>query len=171
MKAFYKKLIEVFEKTETKDTYRMQGLNYPKFIDLYAGQDLDEESFDLYPDPAIFVSWQIDHRLKPALVTITFRLSFEQHRDTSNLGRNTTEALKFLDYKETTDDVLRSFESDDTGKLEPATEELNIEPSITDQFVLVYTCSYKNKKNTLNHAQGEINEISLKSGLFTAMLD
>lgn len=170
MKAFYSKLIETFQKEETKDLYRSRGALYPIFIDLYGGQDVEPESFELYPEPAIFVSWSIDHRQKPSSATITFRLCFEQYRDTSNLGRNTQEALKFLDYKEITDDILQKFESADTGKLTPATEELNVEPILTDQFVLVYNCSYKKKKFTPD-AQGEYNDITVKSGLFTKMLD
>lgn len=170
MKAFYNKLIQTFEKEEIKDLYRSKGVIYPKFIDLYGGQDIDPESFEIYPQPAIFVSWSIDHRQKPPSATITFRLCFEQHRDTSNLGRNTQEALKFIDYKDITDDILQKFESEDTGKLTPSTEELNVEPIITDQYVLVYSCSYKNKKITPD-AQGEYNDITVKSGLFTTMLD
>ncbi|AZB17590.1 hypothetical protein EG352_07325 [Chryseobacterium indologenes] len=170
MKAFYKKLIETFEQESIKDLYRSKEVLYPKFIDLYGGQDIEPESFEIYPQPAIFVSWIIDYRQKPPSATITFRLCFEQYRDTSNLGRNTQEALKFIDYKEITDDILRKFESQDTGKLTPSTEELNVEPILSDQYILVYNCSYKNKKNTPD-AQGEYNDITVKSGLFTNMLD
>ncbi|ROH98296.1 hypothetical protein EGI16_21705 [Chryseobacterium sp. G0240] len=168
MKAFYSELIKTFEKEEIKDEYTSKGVLYPQFIDLYGGQDFEPESFDIYPQPAIFVSWSIDHRQKPALVTITFRLCFEQYRDTSNLGRNTEEALKFIDYKEITDDILRKFESPDTGKLTPATEELNIEPVISDQYILVYNCSYKN--NITPESRGEYNEVNIKSDLFTKMI-
>lgn len=170
MKAFYSKLVATFESEKVQQQYTSNGLEYPQFIDLYGGQDLDPESFEVYPYPAIFVSWSIDHKLKPAMATVTFRLCFEQYRDTSNLGINTEEALKFIDYKEVTDDILRKFESEDTGKLEALTEELNIEPVITDQYILVYNCSYKNKKIT-PESKGEFNDITIKSGLYTNMLD
>lgn len=170
MKAFYSKLIETFQREEIKDIYRTKGVDYPRFIDLYGGQDMDPESFEIYPHPAIFVTWTIDHRQKPSLVTVTFRLCFEQYRDTSNIGRNTAEALKFLDYVDITDDILRKFESPDTGKLTPATEELNIEPIVTDQYILTYNCSYRNKKISQD-ASGEYDEITVKSGLYLNMLD
>jgi hypothetical protein len=170
MKAFYSKLIETFEKEEIKDQYRLKGLLPPQFIDLYGGQDIEPESFDIYPQPAIFVSWSIDHRQKPSVVTVTFRLCFEQYRDTSNLGNNTAEALKFIDYKDLTDEILRKFESDDTGKLTPATEDLNTEPVITDQFILVYTCSYKNKF-TSEDSRGEYTDITINSGLKAKYFD
>lgn len=170
MKAFYSKLIETFEKAEIRDKYSSQGVDYPEFIDLYGGQDLNPESFEIYPYPAIFVTWSIDHRQKPSMVTVTFRLCFEQYRDTSNLGHNTEEALKFLEYVEITDNILRTFESPDTGKLEAATEELNIEPIVTDQYILVYNCSYKNKKIT-PETKGEYNDITVKSGLYTNLFD
>ncbi len=170
MKAFYRKLVETFEMDKIKDEYISKGLEYPKFIDLYGGQDLAPESFELYPYPAIFVTWNIDHRQKPSMVTATFRLCFEQYRDTSNLGNNTEEALKFLDYIEVTDQILQKFESPDTGKLEPATEELNIEPIVTDQYILVYNCSYKNKKIT-PESKGEYDNVTIKSALYTKMFD
>jgi len=170
MKAFYSKLIATFEEEKIKDKYREKGILPPQFIDLYGGQDIQPESFDIYPQPAIFVSWSIDHRQKPPVVSVTFRLCFEQLRDTSSLGNNTAEALKFIDYKDLTDEILRKFESDDTGKLTPATEDLNTEPVITDQFILVYTCSYKNKF-TSEDSKGEYKDISLTSGLQTKYFD
>lgn len=169
MKTFYKKLIELFDKEEIKDLYRLNGIERPTFIDLYAGQDLDAESFDLYPCPAIFVSWGIDHRQTPSLATITFRLCYEQMRDTSSLGQNTTEALKFLDFIEITDGILQKFETEHTGKLNPGTEELNLEPVVVDQFLMTYTCSYTKKAH--EQVTGSIDELRIKSGLYRNVFD
>lgn len=168
MKEFYKKLVETFAKEEIKDIYRLKGLDCPKFIDLYAGQDLDPESFDIYPCPAIFVSWSIDYRQKPAVANLSFRLCYEQMRDTSSLGKNTAEALKFIDFIEITNDILEDFESPCTGKLNPATEELNLEPIVVDQFILTYNCSYTKKAR--EKITGSIENIKIKSGLYASVL-
>jgi len=169
MKEFYKKLIETFTKEETMDLYRTKGIDCPKFIDLYAGQDLDPESFDLYPCPAIFVSWTIDHRQKPAQANVTFRMCYEQMRDTSSIGKNTAEALKFIDFIEITDGILETFETEHTGKLNAATEELNLEPIVVDQFVLTYNCSYTKKAR--EKLTGSVEDIKIKTGLFTHIFD
>ena len=171
MKAFYNKLVEIFKAEDTKDLYRTKGILNPKFIDLYAGQDFEPESFEIYPTPAIFVNWSIDHRQTPSLASLSFRLCYQQLRDTSNLGKNTQEALKFLDFIEITDQILTSFESECTGKLNPATQELNIEPVVIDEYILTYTCSYTKNKDPQEVPTGEINEIQVKSGLFTKLLD
>lgn len=168
MKAFYKKLVETFTKEETKDLYRTKGVDCPKFIDLYAGQDLDEDSFDVYPCPAIFVSWGIDYRQKPAVANVSFRLCYEQMRDTSSLGKNTEEALKFLDFIEITNNILENFESECTGKLNPATEELSLEPVIVDQFLLTYNCTYMKKAR--EQVTGSVENIKIKSGLYASVL-
>lgn len=169
MKEFYTKIIETFNLEEIKDKYRLKGIENPKFIDLYAGQDLEPESFEIYDCPALFVNWSIDHRQTPALATITFRLAYEQTRDTSNLGRNTAEALKFLDFIEITDSILSELESECTGKMETATQELNLEPIVIDEYILVYTCSYNKKAR--EHVTGKFDDIKIKSGLYKNLFD
>lgn len=169
MKAFYKKIIETFGKEEIKDLYRLKGIPNPNFIDLYAGQDYDAESFELYSCPAIFINWTIDHRSIPAVASITFRLCFEQMRDTSNLGRNTEEALKFIDFIDITDGILKKIETESTGKLNPGSEELNLEPIVIDQYILNYTCSYT--KKTSENITGSFEDYKIKSGLYTHLFD
>jgi hypothetical protein len=168
MKSFYNKLIQVFSAETTKDLYRSKGIECPKFIDIYAGQDYDSESFEIYPMPAIFVNWNIDHRQKPALATVTFRLCYEQLRDTSSLGKNTAEALKFIDFIEITDDILTKIESECTGKLTTATEEITLEPIVVDQYILTYTCSFIRKAR--EQVTGTVENIKIKSGLYASVL-
>ncbi len=168
MKEFYTTLISVFEKEENKDRYRLNGLLPPQFFDIYAGQDLDPESFDIYPMPAIFLTWSIDHRQTPAQATITFRLCYEQMRDTSSLGKNTAEALKFIDFMEITDHILSKIQTKYTGKLIPATEEPNLEPVVIDQYLLTYTCSY-NKKIYDN--EDRFQDLQIQGAIFKNVLD
>ncbi|MDX8566287.1 hypothetical protein OZ664_19925 [Elizabethkingia sp. HX WHF] len=175
MKAFYLKLLEKFigETTseETKDLYRLKGIVPIQHIDLYAGQDQDPEFFELFSFPALLVSWSIDYKQNPAVATVTFRLMYEQLRDTSNQGVNTLEALKFLDFIEITDGILHGLESVHTGKLERASEDLQLEPVITDEYILVYQCSYTGKEKARENPTGHFDDIEIKGGLFKALLD
>jgi hypothetical protein len=47
MNLFYKKLIATFKTEKTKDQYRTAGIKPPQFIDLYAGQDVIPEKFEV----------------------------------------------------------------------------------------------------------------------------
>ena len=82
------------------------------------------------------------------MATLTFRLCYEQLRDLSSLGQNKAEWLKFLDFIDITDSVLKTIETPSTGKLHLISESLNIEDTIVDVFTLTYQCSYCGKQKS-----------------------
>lgn len=173
MKTFYKKLLETFEQESTKDLYRKNGLMPIQFVDIYAEQDLIPEWFEAHHYPALLVSWNINYQADGAVANLTFHLCYEQLHDTSNLGTNTDLALKFLDFIEITDKVLKGIESPNTGKLYLLNEQNKIDETITDTYLLNYQCNYTGKQQTpqKNYLQGEYDDISVKTGLFTKLLD
>ena len=149
MKTFYKKLLETFEKESTKDLYRKNGLMPIQFVDIYAEQDLIPEWFEAHHYPALLVSWNINHQTDVAMANITFHLCYKQLHDTSNLGTNTDLALKFLDFIEITDKVLKGIESPNTGKLYLLNKQNKIDETITDTYLLNYQCNYTGKQKNL----------------------
>lgn len=93
------------------------------------------------------MQWQIAYTdNNEAIATITFRLCYEQLRDLSSLGQNKAEGLKFLDFINITDSVLKTIETTNTGKLHLISESLNIEDTVVDVFTLTYQCSYCGKQ-------------------------
>lgn len=173
MKLFYKKLLETFNKEEIKNLYRTKGLTPVQFIDIYAEQDLIPEWFEAHQYPALLVGWNIDYTENEAVANITFSICYEQLHDTSNLGTNTDLALKFLDFVEITDKVLKSIETPNTGKLYLQSEQNKIDETVTDVYLLNYQCSYTGKKQTLQkkYLQGDYEDISVKTGLYSQLLD
>lgn len=164
MKELFLKMIEVFTKNEEiKDRYRTAGITPVQFVDLYAGQDRNPEYFEVPIYPALFVSFNIDHRQNPNLATVTVRCCYEQLRDTSSLSQNTSEALKFFDFMEITDSILDGMESEKLGKLDPATTDQEIEETVTDEFVLTYTASYI-KKPTQSRV-GNIEDVTIRKNI------
>jgi hypothetical protein len=145
MKAFYKKLHDTFALQSIKDRYSYAGVPEVQSIDLYAGQDFSPEWFEARLFPAVLVSWSIDYNNEPATATITFRLCYEQLRDLSNIGASKEEGLKFLDFIKITDDVIKSIETETTGKPSLVLEEQEVNETIVDVFILTYTCSYTGK--------------------------
>ncbi|MDT8347992.1 MAG: hypothetical protein RQ756_09335 [Flavobacteriaceae bacterium] len=142
MKAFYEKLIERLESPEVRQRFIDAGISPVRYIDLYAGQDLDEENFELFAQNTVLVDWEIDYE-DPIKATINIYACFEQLRDTSNLSLNRSIALKFLDYVALVDSVVCSIESESTGKLEILSEGFNKMDSIVDIYLLTYECGFK----------------------------
>lgn len=173
MKNFYNQLHEVFSKEETKDLYRQKGLVPVQYIDLYAGQDYMEEFFETHLFPAVLVRWSINYADNSSgVATLTFRLGYEQLRDMSNLGQSKNEGLKFLDFIALTDEILKTIETENTGKLHLISEELNIEETIVDVFTLTYQCSYfgKQKAPQPKRLQGNYDTIEFEQQLKKSLL-
>lgn len=172
MKAFYTELIRKFKDSDIKNKFTSNNLPSVKFVDLYAGQDYNEKGFEAHLFPAVFVKWSIDYKSKMPIATITFRLAYEQLRDTSSISRASEKSLQFLDFITVVDDVIKSIETPNTGKITLLSEDFNIEDTIVDVYTLVYNCTYSGKKNTLKTAfkQGVIDDVNLSGNLHTKLL-
>lgn len=166
MKSFYNKVIEVFEKPENKAKFTDQDISPVGYIDLYAGQDLNEENFELFAHPALFIDWDIDYSGDTPRATVTFYCCFEQLRDTSNISINKDLGLKFLDYIATIDEVAGTITSEETGVLELVSEGFNKMDSIVDIYLFTYECSFLGRKNPLDKYQaGDYDTLDLHSNL------
>ncbi|WP_268848129.1 hypothetical protein [Flavobacterium aestivum] len=166
MNIFYKKAIEAFGKVENKEKFSKQNINPVQYIDLYAGQEQFEENFELFAQNALLIDWDVDHKSSPPMATITLYCCYEQLRDTSNISLNRDLGLKFLDYVATIDGVVRTIESETTGKLELVSEGFHKMDSIVDIYLLTFECSYSGRKNPLDKYQaGDYDTLDLKGKL------
>jgi hypothetical protein len=173
MNLFYKKLIATFKTEKTKDQYRTAGIKPPQFIDLYAGQDVIPEKFEVMSYPALLLDWSIDYKAVPPVATLNFHLCYEQLRDTSNLGKNTDEALKFIDFISITDSILKTIETQHTGKLNLAAEGNKLDDTVVDVYDLTYQCSYSGKlaEPQTGYIPGQIENLTTRQGLYAKLLD
>ena len=166
MKTFYKKVIAVFEKAETKTKFTDKEISPVGYIDLYAGQDLNEENFELFSQPALLIDWDIDYSGDVPRATLTLYCCFEQLRDTSNISLNRELGLKFLDYIDAIDEIVTTIETEISGKLELVSEGFNKMDSIVDIYLLTYECSYSGRKNPLSKYQaGDYDKLNLEGNL------
>jgi hypothetical protein len=168
MKLFYNKLTDKFNQEETKDKYRLKGIKPIQFIDLYAGQDYMPDAFEATNYPALLVDWSIDYKVIPPIATLNFTLCYEQLRDSSNLGKNTAEALKTLDFIQITDEILKSIETPHTGKLNLISEGSKLDETVMDVYNLSYQCSYSGKLPfpKLPLIGGKVENLNDKAGLY-----
>lgn len=146
MKDFYKKTIEAFEKPENKALFEAKQIPAVDYIDIYAGQDLNEENFELFAQPALLLEWEIDHLTDVPTAIITCYCCYEQLRDTSNKSMNREMGLKFLDYVEIIKEIMISVTTEKVGVPELMSEGFNKMDSIVDIYLLTFRCSYTAKK-------------------------
>ena len=114
------------------------------------------------------MQWQIAYTDNyEAVATLTFRLCYEQLRDLSSLGQNKVEGLKFLDFIDITDSILKTVETPSTGKLHLINESLSIEDTVVDVFTLTYQCSYcgKQKSPQTKGLRGDFERVELTAKL------
>ncbi|OWP87858.1 hypothetical protein BWK60_01510 [Flavobacterium covae] len=169
MKEFYEKMVSVFMEEQTKDIYRSQGVLPVRFVDLYAGQDYDPQNFDAHLFPALFVHWSVDHTSQTA--TMTIRLAYEQLRDYSSVSSNAKEALKFLDFVRITNKILVSFHTKNTGRLVLMGEELAVDETVVDVYILTYSCRYQGMATPKEYLKGVIENVHLETDLYQKLLD
>ena len=167
MKELYLAIIEKFNKETVKEEYRNKGLTPIKYIDLYAGQEFEEEA-DAYLKPALFVKWEIDYTPDIPIATLTFKIVYENIRNTSNKSNSLEKAINFIDLINLTDKNLKSIETKHTSKLTLLNEALNIEPSVQDNHTLTYSCNYTEKSSTLEneYLKGTFNKTPFNSDIF-----
>ncbi len=162
MKLFYKKLIETIELQSNQDLFTAQNIAPVQYIDIYAAQDQFEENFELFARPAVLVDWDINHDGDQPSATINLYCCYEQLRDTSNISLNRELGLKFLDYIATIDSIVRTIESEETGKLELVSEGFNKMDSIVDIYLFTYKCSFTARKNPRTYVEGDYETMDLK---------
>lgn len=172
MKTFYNALIEAFNNEENKAKYTKKGIQPPRIIDLYNSQDINPEYFELLTLPAFYVSMRVDYNQSPPVLSLDFKLLYEQLRSTSNFSLRREDALKCFDLADITDEIIKNVSTEKTGTLRLISEGLELEPTVTDAYNLSYECEYYGKKNTRERETqtGSVENITVKTGLFKGLL-
>jgi len=90
----------------------------------------------------------------------------------SNIGASRDEGLKWLDFVVLTDRILKSFETEDTGKLRLINEENDMQEPVVGVTTLIYECTYTGKEKDLEkrYLQGQIDEVDAKGDLLQKRL-
>jgi hypothetical protein len=143
MKDLYQVLTDKLTNQAAKDLFASKQLPAVKFIDIYKGQYLNFEAFELIPLPAVFVELAVDK--KNGLAAISLHVVYEVVRDTSSLGQNQDKALGYLEFIKTIDELVVDVESENTGKLEDENTDPVQMDAIGTAHILTYSCSYSNK--------------------------
>ncbi|MBN2669974.1 MAG: hypothetical protein JXR60_12205 [Bacteroidales bacterium] len=137
MKNIFQVITEKLTNQQATDLLTSRNLPSVKYVDLYKGQYLSPELFDVMPLPAVLMGWSINHEDETA--TVNLHLVYEQVQDTSNKSLSQDAALKFFDYLNSIHELVNEAESENTGKLEA----ISFEPIQLDRVGIAHMLNYK----------------------------
>jgi len=167
MKEIYKKIIDKLFSQQAIDLFDEHNVRPVRYVDLYRGQYLNYENFDVVALPAVLIEWSADLTdvtKNESIITISLHLIYEQVEDTSNLTTHQENALKFFDFIDIVHTLISDIQGDGTGKLKLRRQE----PAELDRpgivHIMHYEASYyameEDKKETFdytNEGEGELN--------------
>ncbi len=159
MKAFYNKLIDTLTSPEAIEKFTTNNVWAIVMVDLYRGQYLYEDSFEMLILPAVLLEYNIDYENHEAVISL--HLCYEQVYETNNLSLAKDNALMFFDFVDTVYDLVYKMESTHTGKLKLLSEGQQRDDTPTNVHLLTFKCSYrgKRKKHSDEYILTEGNEV------------
>lgn len=157
MKAFYNKLIETLTSNEAVEKFTENNVRAIVMVDLFRGQYLYEDSFEMLILPAVLLEYSIDYENQEAIISL--HLCYEQVAETNNLSLAKDNALMFFDFVDTVYNLVYKMESANTGKLKIISEGQQKDDTPTNVHLLTFKCSYmgknRNKADDYVYTEGE----------------
>lgn len=160
MENIYLKICDRIE--ERKDLFTKYNLPPVKYIDLYRGQPLAPERFELYDIPALFLEYSIDWKTKK--LNLSVHVVTDQTHSTSSISLNKLSGLQIFTLYKVVKQLLNGLSSETTGKLELAGERPT-EADVVNYQIIDYTCSIEESELEEKFAQGTIESLNVKKQL------
>lgn len=157
MENLYTKICDRID--ERGDLFLKYNLPPVKYVDLYRGQPLMPERFELYTLPALFLEYNIDWKTKQ--LNLSVHVVTDQTHSTSSISLNKLSGLQIFTLYKVIKQLLNGLSSETTGKLELASER-PAEADVVNYQILDFTCSIEESELEEKFAQGTIE--SLKVG-------
>lgn len=156
MENLYLKICSRIE--EREDLFTKYNLPPVKYVDLYRGQPLMPERFELYSLPALFLEYNIDWKTK--LLTLSVHVVTDQTHSTSSISLNKLSGLQIFTLYKVVKQLLNDLSSETTGKLELSNER-PAEADVVNYQIIDFTCSIEESELEEKFAQGTIESLNV----------
>lgn len=160
MDKLYLKIIEEFE--NKKNLFIKYNVPHIRYIDLYRGQPLAPERFELYDIPALFLEYGIDW--KTNILNLSVHVVCDSNFTTSNISPNKITGLEIFTLYKVVKEILQGLSCEDTGKLELVSER-PAEADVVNYQIIDFTTSMKYNKLEDEFKDGRIEQIKTKKHL------
>lgn len=160
MENLYLKICQrIKEREDLFITHNLPSVNY---IDLYRGQPLAPERFELYSLPALFLEYSTDWKTK--LLTLSVHVVTDQTHSTASISPNKLSGLQIFTLYKVVKQLLNGLSSETTGKLELLIER-PAEADVVNYQIIDFTCSIEESELEEKFAQGTIESLNVKKQL------
>ena len=147
---------------ERADLFITNNLPPVNYIDLYRGQPLAPERFELYDLPALFLEYNINWESN--LLTLNVHVVTDQTHSTASISPNRLTGLQIFTLYKVVKQLLNGLSSETTGKLK-LTGERPAEADVVNYQILDFTCSIEESELEEKFAQGTIEKLTIKKKL------
>ncbi|MCT4613602.1 MAG: hypothetical protein N4A49_01855 [Marinifilaceae bacterium] len=160
MKELYLKIQEAFAEKK----YLFEKYNVPsiKYIDLYRGQPLSPERFELYALPAIFLEYSIDWNTK--IMSLSVHVVTDANHSTSSIANNQLSGIQIFDIYNIVKSILMDLSSETTTKLKLIAER-PAEADVVNYQIIDFNCIIEEQQMEDKYKEGVVETIKQRSGL------
>ncbi|PCH69407.1 MAG: hypothetical protein COC06_07630 [Bacteroidales bacterium] len=147
---------------ERADLFITNNLPPVNYIDLYRGQPLAPERFELYDLPALFLEYNINWESN--LLTLNVHVVTDQTHSTASISPNKLTGLQIFTLYKVVKQLLNDLSSETTGKLK-LTGERPAEADVVNYQILDFTCSIEESELEEKFAHGTIESLNVEKKL------
>ncbi len=154
MDKLYLKILEVFKQKEVLFTkYDLPAI---KYIDLYRGQPLAPQNFELYDVPALFLEYAINWDTK--ILNLSVHVVTDQTHSTSSISTNKMTGLQIFTMYNVVKEILKGVSSEHTGKLKLISER-PAETDVVNYQIIDFSCSIEDVSMEEKYQEGIVGTI------------
>ncbi len=157
MDKLYLKILERID--EKQDLFISNNVPVIKYIDLYRGQPLAPERFELFDLPALFLEYSINWETN--ILSLGVHVVTDQTHSTSSISPNKMSGLEIITLYNVIKEVLKELSSKHTGKLKLVGER-PAETDVVNYQILDFTCSIEEVTLEASYQEGIIGTIKTK---------
>ncbi len=155
--------LKILDTVETKQNLFISN-NVPpiKYIDLYRGQPLAPQLFELYDVPALFLEYSINWETN--ILNLSVHVMTDQTHSTSSISPNKLSGLEIMTLYNVVKEVLKGLSSEHTGKLKLVSER-PAEADVVNYQIIDFTCSIEEVSLEEKYQEGVVEAINTKKRL------
>jgi len=147
---------------ERADLFITNNLPPVNYIDLYRGQPLAPERFELYDLPALFLEYNINWESN--LLTLNVHVVTDQTHSTASISPNKLTGLQIFTLYKVVKQLLNDLSSETTGKLK-LTGERPAEADVVNYQIIDFTCSIEESKVEEKFTEVDIETLTVRKSL------
>ncbi|MCT4640398.1 MAG: hypothetical protein N4A72_22060 [Bacteroidales bacterium] len=157
MDKLYTKIVDTLD--ENKAFFIKKGCTPIQHIDLYRGQPIAPDRFEIFNLPALFLEYAIDWQRE--VLTLSVHVLVDPVADSSSISPNRLQAMEIFSLYKLIKHFLNDLSSENTGKLK-LTSERPVESDIINYQILEFECTIEREYYNTSHEEISIKDVKTR---------